>query len=83
MTYNLPHLRELFVNLAPIAPLVRRQVPIPFAVTEIVVSQILSGPTADVIFSRIVEKAEGSTCGAPWRLSEIELATCGISMRKA
>ena len=83
LTDNLPHLRELFVNLAPISPLVKKEVPLPFAVTEIVVSQMLSGSSADAIFSRILEKTECSISGVPWRLSEIELAACGISKRKA
>jgi len=73
----------LFSQLSPILPPAKRHVSLPFAITEIVVSQMLSGPSANVIFSRILEETERRHASGPWRLSETELAACGISRRKA
>lgn len=83
LTRSLPHLRGLFIHLSPILPPVRKNVPVPLAITEIVVSQMLSGPAAEVIFSRILSKADHNLVSAPWRLSETDLTDCGISKRKA
>lgn len=83
LSLKLPHLREMFSQLSPVELPTKQEVEIPLAVTEIIVSQMLSGPSADVIFSRLIAKAIGTGNSKPWHLTEKEIMECGISRRKA
>lgn len=77
-----PELSFLLNSVSPLAPLQPDSLPIPEAVTKIVVGQMLSRVAANTIYARMSERCIALGLTDSWRLPEAELISCGLSRRK-
>lgn len=79
---NLPAVARIVDALGILAVPKRSRVPLPTAVTKIVVGQMLSGQVADVIYARIRAAMRAHGVSHAWKLNVDVLRECGLSGRK-
>jgi len=82
LLHHLPHMKPLMQELGVLRDVVPKPMPIPAAVTRVVVAQMLSRKAAACIFERVGEVAQRAACQV-WELPDLELRRCGLSARKA
>lgn len=78
-----PHLSHLLNEVPPLQAIRAQHIPIPEAVTKIVIGQMLSRTAADTIYSRVMDSCNRHKFAGSWQLPEKELLACGLSQRKA
>ncbi|WP_114416162.1 DNA-3-methyladenine glycosylase family protein [Marinospirillum perlucidum] len=77
-----PRLSNLLQKVPAFEALEPQAIPIPEAITKIVVGQMLSRTAADAIYHRLTQKRTACQQEGAWQLSEADLLGCGLSRRK-